>query len=131
MTVSQSRRALLRGMTIAPFTASAITSPWAKALAPLHQRYEDEPATIARTKEGRSISRFRYHNAERRWSLAEVVPFHESRFSNPALHYAGFVCQQALCAYLLDVALPMNGTPSTSSRISPRRCLRQCVRLRP
>ncbi|PZR56773.1 MAG: hypothetical protein DI537_54215, partial [Stutzerimonas stutzeri] len=73
--ISTSRRALLRGLTIAPVAASAITSPWAKALASLHQRYDDEPATLARTKEGRSISRFRYHNAERRWSLTEVVPF--------------------------------------------------------
>ena len=98
-----SRRALLRGLVVAPVAASAIASPWSGALASLHRRYDDEPATLVRTKEGRSISRFRYHNAERRWSLTEVVPFHESRFSNPALHYAGFVCQQALCAYLLDV----------------------------
>jgi hypothetical protein len=99
-----SRRALLRGLTVAPVAASSVvTSPLAMALASLHEHFEDKPATIARTKEGRSISRFRYHNAERRWSMTEVVPFHESRFSNPALHFAGFVCQQALCAYLLDV----------------------------
>lgn len=98
-----SRRALLRGLAAAPVVAPAIGSPWTSGLASLHQRYEDEPATLARTKEGRSISRVRYHNAERRLMLTEMVPFPESRFSNPALHVAGFICQQALCAYLLDI----------------------------
>ena len=98
-----SRRALLRGLTIAPVAASAVASPWSGALASLHQRYEDEPATLARTKEGRTISRFRYHNAERWMTTMEAGFFAEPRRAKEALHQAGFVCQQALCAYLLDV----------------------------
>jgi len=103
MPVSTSRRTLLRGLTIVPVAAPAIASPWAKALASLHQHYEDEPATLARSKEGRRISRFRYHNAERRWMLTDIVAFPKSDFINPALHFADFVCQQALCAYLLEM----------------------------
>lgn len=101
--ISTSRRALLRGLTIAPVATSAIASPWGGALASLHQRYDDEPATLARTKEGRSISRFRYHNAER-WMFALESDFlTDPRRAKEALHQAGFVCQQALCAYLLDI----------------------------
>jgi hypothetical protein len=98
-----SRRALLRGLSVVPVAASVMPSPWRGALAALHQRYEDEPATLKRTKEGRSISRFRYHNAER-WMLALDSDFlAEQRRAKEALHQAGFVCQQALCAYLLDM----------------------------
>lgn len=101
--ISTSRRALLRGLTIAPVAASATASPWSGALASLHRHYEDEPARLERTKEGRSISRFRYHNAERWMTTLEAGFFAEPRFTQQALHQAGFVCQQALCAYLLDV----------------------------
>lgn len=98
-----SRRALLRGFTVAPVAMPMIASPWGEALAALHQQYEDEPAKLERSEEGRSISRFRYHNAER-WMLALDSDFlTEPRQAKEALHQAGFVCQQALCAYLLDV----------------------------
>jgi hypothetical protein len=101
--ISTSRRALLRGLTFAPVAASAISSPWGGALASLHQRYEDEPAALERTKDGRSHSRFRYHNAER-WILTLEAGFlTEPRQAKEALQQGGFVCQQALCAYLLDV----------------------------
>ena len=101
--IATSRRALLRALTIAPVAASAIASPWGGALAALHRRYDDEPATLERTKEGRSISRFRYHNAERWMTTLEADFLTEPRFAKEALHQAGFVTQQALCAYLLDV----------------------------
>lgn len=103
MPVFTSRRTLLRRLTIVAVAAPAIVSPWAKALASLHQHYEDEPATLAWSKKGRCISRFRGHNAERRWMLTDIVAFPESRFTNPAMHFAGFVCEQALYAYLLDM----------------------------
>lgn len=103
MPVSTSRRTLLRGLTIVPVAGPAIASPWAKGLASLHKHYEDEPATLARSKEGRCISRFRYHNAERCWMVTDIVAFPKSRFTNPAMHFAGFVCEQALYAYLLDM----------------------------
>jgi hypothetical protein len=103
MTVSQSRRALLRGLAIAPVAASAIASTWGGTLASLYQHYEDGPTSIVRTKEGRNISRIRYHNAER-WMLTLEAGFlTEPRQARETLHQAGFVCQQALCAYLLDV----------------------------
>ena len=101
--IGTSRRALLRGLTAIPVTASAIASPWAKTLAPLHQRHEDEPATLTRTTEGRSMSRFRYHNAERWMTTLEADFFTDPRHAKEALHQAGFVAQQALCAYLLDI----------------------------
>lgn len=103
MLVSKSRRAVLRGLTVAPVAASAVASPWGGALALLHQRYEDEPASLERTKEGRSMSRFRYHNAERWTTTLEADFFAETRRAKEALHQAGFVAQQALCAYLLDI----------------------------
>lgn len=99
MPVSPSRRTLLRGLTVVAVAAPA----WAKALASLHQHYEDEPVTLAQSKEGRCISRLRYHNAERRWMLTAIVAFPERGFTNPALHFAGFVCQQTLSAYPLDM----------------------------
>jgi hypothetical protein len=103
MLVSKSRRALLCGLAIAPVAASAIASPWEDTLGALHRRYEDEPAKLERTKEGRSISRFRYHNAERWMTTLEADFLIEPRFAREALHHAGFVTQQALCAYLLDI----------------------------
>ncbi|KEZ21173.1 hypothetical protein CP98_00623 [Sphingobium yanoikuyae] len=103
MLVSKSRRALLRGLAVAPVAASVVASPWGGTLAALHRRYDDEPAMMERTKEGRSISRFRYHNAER-WMTTLAADFlTEPRFAQEALHRAGFVTQQALCAYLLDI----------------------------
>jgi hypothetical protein len=102
-TVVTSRRSLLRGLAIAPVAASAIVSPWGDALASLHQRYEDEPAVLERTKEGRSHSRFRYHNAERWMLTLEARFFTDPRQAKETLHQAGFVCQQVLCAYLLDI----------------------------
>ncbi|OHC91486.1 MAG: hypothetical protein A2095_02440 [Sphingomonadales bacterium GWF1_63_6] len=101
--IATSRRALLRALTIAPVAASAIASPWGGALAALHRRYDDEPARIERTKEGRSISRFRYHNAERWMTTLEAGFLADPRHAREALHQAGFVTQQALCAYLLDM----------------------------
>lgn len=98
-----SRRALLRGLTVAPVTMSAIAAPWDKTLASLHQRYDDESVTLVRTKEGRSISRFRYHNAERFSQLMGGSSFCQPSYAPEVLHRAGFVCEQALCAYLLDM----------------------------
>lgn len=101
--IATSRRALLRGLAIAPIAASAVASPWDGALAALHQRYEDEPARLKRTKDGRSMSRFRYHNAERWMATLESEFLADPRHAKEALHQAGFVTQQALCAYLLDM----------------------------
>lgn len=101
---STSRRAMLRGLTILPAVAATIPSPWAKALAELHRRYDDQPATLVRTKAGRSISRQRYHRAEIEFYGIEGG-FHEGRIRT-TLHTAGSVAKLALCAHLLDVGFP-------------------------
>src|SRR3546814_4167672 len=65
-----SRRSLLLTLTATPAAALAapIFSPWEEALRLLHDHYDDEAAALVRTKERRSLSRFRYHNAEDRKS---------------------------------------------------------------
>src|SRR5690606_14264020 len=62
MAPTTSRRALLGGFVATPALSFAV--PWKNALTLLHDRYDDEPAALVRTKEGRALSRFRYHNAE-------------------------------------------------------------------
>lgn len=99
-----SRRALLRGLTITPVAASAIASPWMKALAALHQRYEDEPAMLVRTKAGRALSRDRYDSAEIAFAPIEAGFF--ARDVRMTLHQAGAVAKLALCAHLLDIGFP-------------------------
>ncbi|NML89160.1 hypothetical protein HHL26_08790 [Sphingobium sp. TB-6] len=99
-----SRRALLHGLTVAPITASTIASPWATALASLHQRYEDEPATLVRTKTGRALSRDRYDSAE--IALAPIEAGFFAQHVRVTLHQAGAIAKLALCAYLLDIGFP-------------------------
>lgn len=98
-----SRRDVLRGLTVAPVAASAITSPWAKALATLHDRYEDAPALLRRSREGREISHDRYHSAEIAFTGIEAGFFADPRHIRTTLHQAGAVAKLALCAHLLDV----------------------------
>lgn len=98
-----SRRALLRGLAATPVIAPLIASPWAKALAPLHERYEDEPATLVRTKAGRSLSRKRYHSAKIAFSIIEAGFFADH--IRDTLHQAGAVAKLALCAHLLDIGM--------------------------
>src|SRR3546814_19956824 len=61
-----SRRALLSAFAAAPAAALAapVMCPWDHALTLLHDHYEDEPAVVIRTKDGRSLSRWRYPPAE-------------------------------------------------------------------
>ena len=98
-----SRRALLRGLTVLPVAASLKASPWDGALTSTSRHYGDEPARLERTKNGRSLSRFRYQQAERYLRTLEAGFFSERRLARSTLHMAGFVSQQALCSYLLDV----------------------------
>ena len=104
MVVSKSRRALLHGLTIAPIAAAAIASSWTKALASLHQRYEDEPAMLVRTKSGRGLSADRYGSAEIAFAPIEAGFF--ARDIRVTLHQAGAVAKLALCAHLLDIGFP-------------------------
>lgn len=99
-----SRRGLLRAFAAAPVVTAA--TPWREALASLHQYHSDEPATLERTKEGRSLSRFRYHSAERSFMIIEAGFFSDPRLVRDTLHQAGAIAKLALCGYLLDVGFP-------------------------
>ncbi len=93
-----SRRALLGALTAAPVTALAVPSPWAAALASVHADYGDDPAAIVRTKEGRALSRRRYHVAE------GFFPAENERSDwRGYLYRAGITAQLALSSHLLDM----------------------------
>ncbi len=98
-----SRRNVLRRMAAAPIAARMIASPWTKALAALHDRYEDAPALLRRSREGREISHDRYHSAEIAFMGIEAGFFADPRHIRTTLHQAGAVAKLALCAHLLDV----------------------------
>jgi len=98
-----SRRSLLRALTAAPLAAmtASATPPWGKALATLHAHYDDPPATLVRTKAGRNLSRFRYHNAESFCrGLDQGLYLHDV---GEMLYQSGIVAQLALSSHLLDV----------------------------
>lgn len=97
--VNQTRRGLLRAFTVVPVVATA--SPWGEALATLHRQYEDEPAELVRSREGRSLSRFRYHNAEAFCRGIDHGLFDHD--GEEMLYQAGIVAQLALSSHLLDV----------------------------
>lgn len=102
MVAPTSRRALLGALTSVPVGALAgpATSPWTEALAKLHDQYSDQPPALARTKAGRSLSRFRYHNAEGFFLGIEkgIV-----RHPTDRLYQIGIVLQLGLSSHLLDV----------------------------
>ncbi|MFA7585188.1 MAG: Ti-type conjugative transfer relaxase TraA [Novosphingobium sp.] len=100
ITPATSRRALLRTLTTTPVAASLVTSPWGEALAALHQEHNDEPALLCRSKEGRSLSRFRYHRAE---SFFETLEAGILTRQGEVLYYSGIVAQLALSGHLLDI----------------------------
>lgn len=97
-----SRRALLLALTATPAAALAapVVSPWDDALTLLHDHYDDGPAALVRTKEGRSLSRFRYHNAE---AFYESLDRGFYGRGDEMLYQSGIVAQLALSAHLLDV----------------------------
>ncbi len=98
-----SRRHVLRCMAAAPVAMPVIASPWAKALAALHDHYEDAPALLRRSREGRRISRDRYHSAEIAFMGIEAGFFADPGHIRTTLHQAGAVAKLALCAHLVDV----------------------------
>lgn len=97
-----SRRALLGLLGTAPIAGVAITpaSPWASALDLLVEEWGDQAAILRRTKEGRGLSRFRYHNAESFFAGIEEGIVRD-RFD--VLYQAGIVMQLGISAHLLDV----------------------------
>lgn len=97
-----SRRTLLAAFAAAPAAtlATPIVAPWHQTLAVLHDQYDDEPAVLVRTKERRSLSRFRYYNAE---SFFESLDRGLYDRRGEMLYQSGIVAQLALSAHLLDV----------------------------
>lgn len=97
-----SRRALLGALTGVPVAALAVpaTSSWTEALAKLHDQYADRPPALVRTKAGRSLSRFRYHNAE---SFFLGIEKGIVRHPTDRLYQIGIVFQLGLSSHLLDV----------------------------
>ncbi|MDB5708245.1 MAG: hypothetical protein JWL96_315 [Sphingomonas bacterium] len=95
-----SRRALLRALTATPVAVSVVTPPWSEALATLHREHNDEPAFLCRSREGRSLSRFRYHRAESFFGTLEAGIL---TGNDEVLYYSGIVTQLGLSAHLLDI----------------------------
>lgn len=93
-----SRRSLLQGLAAAPVMAPVISSPWAEPLASLHADCGNDPAAIMRTKEGRALSRRRYHVAEGFFPAAQ-----ERADWRGYLYRAGITAQLALSSHLLDM----------------------------
>lgn len=100
MTAPTTRRALLGALTTAPsFGVVPICSPWAQGFTKSYTSHRTHPPLI-RTKLGRNLSRFRYHNAE---SFFRGVERHGVRHSTDQLYQTGIVLQLALSSHLLDV----------------------------
>jgi len=97
-----SRRTLLAALAATPTAtlAAPVAAPWDQALTLLHDRYDDEPAALVRTKERRGLSRFRYHNAE---SFFESLDRGFFVRRDEMLYQSGIVVQLALTSHLLDV----------------------------
>lgn len=102
ITTTTSRRALLGWLGTAPIASVAMThaSPWASALGALFQEWGDEPTILRRTREGRDLSRFHYHNAERFFLSIEEGIIHDR---SDLLYQTGIVMQLGISAHLLDV----------------------------
>lgn len=99
-----SRRALLSAFTAAPIAAVAIATrpPWNDALTSLYEGYGDEPVIMTRTKDGRALSRRRYHVAEGFFPDRRQANFGWHDY----LYKAGITAQLALSSHLLDVGFP-------------------------
>jgi len=99
-TPNASRRALLRALTVMPVAVSVETAPWSEALATIHREHDDEAALLCRTREGRTLSRARYHRAESFFGTLEAGIL---TCNKDVLYYSGIVAQLALNSHLLDI----------------------------
>jgi hypothetical protein len=100
--VIASRRTVLGALTAAPLAipAGAVTASWSGSPAPLFEAFGDEPVTLQRSREGRSLGRFRYHNAE---SFFLGVEKGAVRQPTDMLYQIGIVLQLGISSHLLDV----------------------------
>jgi hypothetical protein len=95
-----SRRAFMRALTAIPVAVSVEAAPWSEALAAIHREHDDEAALLCRTREGRTLSRARYHRAESFFGMLETGSL---TCNNEVLYYSGIVAQLALNSHLLDI----------------------------
>lgn len=100
-----SRRALLGALTTVPTAAMTmpVIAPTHSALAALWKAHDDEPVTLLRTREGRSLSLHRYWTAQDFFPERDS-PSHGSR--NDFFYRAGITAQLGLASHLLDVGFP-------------------------
>ena len=97
-----SRRALLGALAASPLLLPGVaaTSRWDAAIASLPYAATHEPLSLRRSREGRSLSRVRYHNAEGFFVGIETgTPHHR----HDQLYQIGIVLQLGLSSHLLDV----------------------------
>lgn len=92
-----SRRALLSALAIAPIAAP---SSWDAAIAALPYAAVDRNVSLRRSKQGRSVSRTRYDNAEGFFAGIEAGRRCQP---NDQLYQIGIVTQLGLSSHLLDV----------------------------
>lgn len=97
-----SRRTLLRALTAAPLLVPGVAeaSRWEAALTSLPFAAAQEPLSLRRSREGRSLSRARYHRAESFFVGLEAGVPHGQR---DQLYQIGIVLQLGLSSHLLDI----------------------------
>ncbi|MEG3145674.1 hypothetical protein U1839_13510 [Sphingomonas sp. RT2P30] len=96
--LTTSRRALLGSLAATSIVAvQSLASPWDAATAMVPR---EAPVILRRSREGRSASRFRYHNAERFFASVECEIWPDR---SDELYRIGIVVQLALSSHLLDV----------------------------
>lgn len=98
-----SRRALLGALAATPIAAAPMatgTPPDSDTLFAPSFASTNEAFALRRTMEGRSLSRFRYHNAE---NFFPAAGRHVERCDGPLLYQLGITLQLGLSSHLLDV----------------------------
>lgn len=123
-----SRRALIRALAVTPVAASLVNPPWGEALARLHTEYDDEPALLCRSREGRCLSRFRYQRAE---SFFQTLEAGILTGNDEVLYYSGIVAQLALSSHLLDIGFEDEWCARYIGLRVAKSCLRQGDRTGP
>jgi hypothetical protein len=95
------RAKLVRTVAARPGILSVdLPPPWGNALAALHARYDDPALPLHITGEARSLSQFRFANAEHFFlGLEQGFPFEQ----RDLLYHAGIATQLAVSSHLLDV----------------------------
>jgi hypothetical protein len=98
-----SRRSLLGALAIVPVAAlpdAAVGASWDATASALPDAPSDTRVPLRRSREGRSLSRFRYHNAERFFTSVEQGLFQQRC---DEFYHTGIVLQLGLSSHLLDV----------------------------